>query len=161
MALRCSVVAYGRSLVKLNRSWLTAPGTFAPPGLTWGYENRTTCFRLVGHDAGSLRVENRLPGADTNPYLTAAATIAAGVAGIMGRIEPDPETLGSGYAQEPARDFARSMPEAIERLGNSAFAKDWLGERFVEAFTATRRCQHDEFRKKVPDVELERFFDLG
>lgn len=138
-----------------------APGTFAPPGLTWGYENRTTCFRLVGHDAGSLRVENRLPGADTNPYLTAAATIAAGVAGIMGRIEPDPETLGSGYAQEPARDFARSMPEAIERLGNSAFAKDWLGERFVEAFTATRRCQHDEFRKKVPDVELERFFDLG
>ena len=78
-----------------------APGTFAPPGLTWGYENRTTCFRLVGHDAGSLRVENRLPGADSNPYLTAAATIAAGVAGVMDRIEPDPETLGSGYAQAP------------------------------------------------------------
>lgn len=138
-----------------------APGTFAPPGLTWGFENRTTCFRLVGHDAGSLRVENRLPGADSNPYLSAAATIAAGIAGVIGEIEPDPETIGSGYTQKPARDFARSMPEAIERLRGSSFAKDWLGPRFVEAFTATRECQHDEFRRKVPDVELERFFDLG
>lgn len=138
-----------------------APGTFAPPGLTWGYENRTTCFRLVGHDAGSLRVENRLPGADSNPYLTAAATIAAGVAGIIGKIEPDPEVIGSGYAQEPSRDFARSMPEAIGRLAGSDFARDWLGPRFVEAFTSTRQCQYDEFRRRVPDVELERFFDLG
>ncbi|GLS86791.1 glutamine synthetase [Cypionkella aquatica] len=138
-----------------------APGTFAPPGLTWGYENRTTCFRLVGHDAASLRVENRLPGADCNPYLSAAATIAAGTAGILEQIEPDPETIGSGYAQKPDRDFARSMPEAIERLRGSDFAKNWLGERFVETFTATRQCQYDEFRKKVPDVELARFFDLG
>jgi glutamine synthetase len=138
-----------------------APGTFAPPGLTWGYENRTTCFRLVGHDAGSLRVENRLPGADTNPYLTAAATIAAGVAGIIEQIEPDDETLGNGYSQTPPRDFARSMPEAIDRLRGSDFAKDWFGPRFVEAFSSTRESQYNEFRKKVPDVELERFFDLG
>lgn len=138
-----------------------APGTFAPPGLTWGYENRTTCLRVVGHDAGSLRVENRLAGADTNPYLTTAATLAAGVAGILGRIEPEAPVVGSGYNQTPARDFARSMPEAIERLRGSAFARDWLGERFVEGFAATREAQHDEFRRKVPDVELERFFDLG
>lgn len=138
-----------------------APGTFAPPGLTWGFENRTTCFRIVGHDAGSLRVENRLPGADTNPYLTVAATIAAGVAGILEGIEPDPETVGNGYTQETPRDFARSMTTAIERLRGSSFAADWLGSRFVEAFTATRESQHDEFRRKVPDVELERFFELG
>lgn len=138
-----------------------APGTFAPPGLTWGFENRTTCFRLVGHDAGSLRVENRLPGGDANPYLSAAATIAAGIAGIIGEIEPDPEVIGSGYSQEPARDFARSMPEAIERLRGSEFAADWLGPRFVEAFSATREAQYNEFRRKIPDVELERFFDLG
>jgi glutamine synthetase len=138
-----------------------APGTFAPPGLTWGYENRTTCFRIVGHDAASLRVENRLPGADTNPYLTTAATLAAGVAGILNQIEPEPEVIGSGYAQEPARDFARSMPEAIARFRSSDFARDWLGPRFVDGFCATREAQHDEFRKKVPDVELQRFFDLG
>ena len=53
------------------------------------------------------------------------------------------------------------MPEAIARLRRSDFASDWLGPRFVQAFTATRQGQHDEFRRKVPDVELERFFDLG
>ncbi|MHA6641203.1 glutamine synthetase family protein [Mesorhizobium sp. A623] len=138
-----------------------APGTFAPPGLTWGFENRTTCFRVVGHDAGSLRVENRLPGADTNPYLTVAATVAAGVAGILEKIEPLPEVIGNGYVQSPGGpDFARSMPEAIERLRSSTFAKDWLGPRFVETFAASRQSQFDEFCKKVPDVELQRFFDL-
>jgi glutamine synthetase len=139
-----------------------APGTFAPPGLTWGFENRTTCFRLVGHDAGSLRVENRLPGADTNPYLTVAATVAAGIAGIVEGIEPEPEVIGNGYVQDNGGpDYARSMPEAIERLSKSAFARDWLGERFIDSFAASRQSQHDEFRKKVPDVELQRFFDLG
>jgi glutamine synthetase len=138
-----------------------APGTFAPPGLTWGFENRTTCFRVVGHDAGSMRVENRLPGADTNPYLTVAATLAAGVAGILGEIEPEPETEGNGYANPGSGpDFARSMPEAIERLRASAFARDWLGDRFVDGFSATRQSQFDAFRAKIPDVELERFFDL-
>jgi len=53
------------------------------------------------------------------------------------------------------------MPEAIDRLRNSAFARDWLGPRFVEAYAATRQSQYDQFRKKVPDVELQRFFDLG
>lgn len=139
-----------------------APGTFAPPGLTWGYENRTTCFRVVGHDAGSLRVENRLPGADTNPYLTMAATLAAGVAGILDKIEPHPEVLGNGHGQTPeGLDYPRSMPEAIARFRTSAFAADWLGPRFVQTFSATRTSQYDQFRAKVPDVELERFFDLG
>jgi glutamine synthetase len=139
-----------------------APGTFAPPGLTWGYENRTTCFRIVGHDPGSLRVENRLPGADTNPYLTVAATVAAGIAGILEKTEPEPETIGNGYAKAGnGPDFARSMPEAIQRFRNSAFARDWLGERFIESFAATRESQYDAFRTKVPDVELQRFFDLG
>lgn len=138
-----------------------APGTFAPPSLSWGYENRTTCLRVVGHDAGSLRVENRLPGADTNPYLTVAATLAAGIAGIQERIEPEPEVRGSGHGQSGGADFARAMPEAIARLKGSAHAREWLGDALVDAFSATRASQYDQFRAKVPDVELERFFDLG
>jgi glutamine synthetase len=138
-----------------------APGTFAPPGLTWGYENRTTCFRVVGHDPGSLRVENRLGGADTNPYLTVAATVAAAIAGIAARREPEPEVLGNGYGRAGGPAFARTMPEAIERFEASAFARDWFGDRFVDAFASTRRSQLDQFRAKVPDVELERFFELG
>jgi glutamine synthetase len=139
-----------------------APGTFAPPGLTWGYENRTSCLRIVGHSGGTLRVENRLAGADTNPYLIVAATLAAGVAGILEGAEPEPEVTGNGYAQETGGpDFARSMPEAIDRLRGSDFARDWLGGRFVDGCAATRQSQYDAFRTKVPDVELQRFFDLG
>ena len=57
--------------------------------------------------------------------------------------------------------YYRLVPEAIERLRKSAFAREWFGARFVEAFASTRQSQYDEFRRKVPDVELERFFDLG
>lgn len=139
-----------------------APGTFAPPGLTWGYENRTSCLRVVGHDPGTLRVENRLPGADTNPHLIVAAMLAAGMAGILDAIEPQPEVIGNGYERHSdGPDFARSMPEAIERFRNSDLARDWLGDRFVDTYSAGRQGQYDAFRAKVPDVELERFFDLG
>jgi glutamine synthetase len=138
-----------------------APGTFAPPGLTWGYENRTTALRVVGHDAGSLRVENRLPGSDTNPYLTAAATLAAGLAGILDEIEPEAPVIGNGYGQTPARDFHRQMPDAIAAFRASGFARDWLGDAFVTAFASARESQFDQFRAKVPDVELMRYFDLG
>lgn len=139
-----------------------APGTFAPPGLTWGYENRTACLRVVGRDPQSIRIENRLAGADTNPHLIVAALLAAGMAGIAEKLEPGPETSGNGYEQtNTGPDFARSMPEAIKRLRCSRFARDWFGDRFVEGFAATRQSQFDAFRTKVPDVELERFFDLG
>jgi glutamine synthetase len=139
-----------------------APGTFAPPHLGWGFENRSTAFRVVGHDAASLRIENRLPGADTNPYLTVAATLAAGLAGIQEKLEPWPEVIGNGYEQQGvAPDFPRHMPEAIERFRKSSFAHQTFGDRFIDAFSATRQSQFDAFSKKVPDVELQRYFDLG
>jgi glutamine synthetase len=138
-----------------------APGTFAPPALSWGYENRTTCFRVVGENSSSLRVENRLAGADVNPYLNVAATLAAGLDGVINKIEPEAEVIGNGYAQETGPDFARAMPEAISRMAASSFAQDWLSPRFVEAFSASRQSQYDGFQGKIPDVELERFFDLG
>ena len=76
-----------------------------------------------------------------------AATLAAGVAGIIERAEPEPEVTGNGYTRDgDGPDYARSMPEAIDRLRGSEFARDWLGERFVEGFTATRQSQYDAFR---------------
>lgn len=107
-------------------------------------------------------MENRLPGGDTNSYLTCAATIAAGVAGIIEKIDPPPDVIGNGHAiGNTGPDYAQTMPEAIARLRGSAFAQDWLGAQFVETFTATRESQYTEFCKKVPDVALARFFDLG
>ncbi|MDE2446946.1 MAG: glutamine synthetase [Alphaproteobacteria bacterium] len=146
----------------LNSYRRFAPGTFAPPGLTWGFENRTTCFRVVGHDSGSLRVENRLPGADSNPYLTVAATLAAGLAGIEGQVEPHDCVIGNGYGQiADELVFPHAMPEAILRFKASGVANEWLGSRFVECFAATRQSQIEFFARKVTDIELQRFFDLG
>jgi glutamine synthetase len=149
-------------LPTLNSYRRFAPGTFAPPGLTWGLENRTTCFRVIGHDAGSMRVENRLPGADTNPYFTVAATLAAGLAGIAEKLEPDEPITGNGYGRVPEHlQFPRSMPDTINRFKNSDFARLSFGARFIESFAATRQSQLDYFSRKVTDIELGRFFDLG
>ncbi|MFT4959186.1 MAG: glutamine synthetase [Paracoccaceae bacterium] len=140
-----------------------ALGTFAPPALTWGFENRTTCLRVVGHDAGSIRVENRLPGSDTNPYLIVAATLAAGLAGIAEKSEPDAATTGNGYVTQEVSDrgYPRSMRDANAALRGSSFARDWLGDMFVDGFCATRESQEAAFQGMVPDTELRRFFELG
>ena len=140
-----------------------APDTFAPPAFTWGADNRTTCFRVVGHGSRSIRVENRLPCADSNPYLTAAATIAAGVAGIEAGIEPSEPTVGNGYLPDArhARPLHKDMRSAIDALSNSVHAKDWLGSRFVATYTATRCAQLEQFRGKSLLDERRRFFELG
>ncbi|NKI98044.1 glutamine synthetase family protein [Novosphingobium sp. SG707] len=140
-----------------------APGTFAPPAFTWGIENRTTCLRVVGHGPGSIRVENRLPCADANPQLVAAASIAAGLAGIAGRIEPGEQTIGNGYAAPPADavPLPDGMEAAIAALEGSSFAREWLSERFVETYCATRRAQLAQFAGKTLIDERRRFFELG
>lgn len=140
-----------------------APGTFAPPAFTWGIENRTTCLRVVGSGPKSIRVENRLPCADANPYLTAAATLAAGVAGIEAKLEPTAPTVGNGYGEHARHGtpLHRDMAAAIAALRQSGCAKDWLGERFVETYTATRAAQLRQFHGKSLIDERRRFFELG
>lgn len=138
-------------------------GTFAPPMLSWGMENRTTCLRVVGESASDIRVENRLPGADSHPHLTMAASLAAGLAGIAEQLEPSAETTGNGYIPGVAfgEEFPRQMSEAIHALRQSSHAREWLGDQFVDAFATSREGQLAEFQAKVPDVELMRFFELG
>lgn len=140
-----------------------AEGTFAPPAFTWGIENRTTCLRVVGHSPSSIRVENRLPCADANHYLTAAASIAAGLAGIEEKLEPSAATVGNGYLPDVRHGppLHKNMPAAIAALRDSACAKDWLGERFVETFSATREAQCKSFTGKSLIDERRRFFELG
>ncbi len=140
-----------------------AEGTFAPPAYTWGIENRTCCMRVVGDTPSSLRVENRLPGSDTNPHIVVAATLAAGLAGIANKTKPTEHTVGNGYLPgvgfgEPLLD---GMDKAIETLQQSDMAKDWLGESFVQAYAATRRAQLNGFEDKDLIDERRRFFELG
>ena len=140
-----------------------AEGTFAPPAFTWGIENRTTCLRVVGESPKSIRVENRLPCADGNPYLTAAATIAAGLAGIAEGLKPTEATVGNGYqaSARHGRPLHKNMPQAIEAFRASACAKDWFGDRFVETYSATRESQVKQFVGKSLIDERRRFMELG
>ena len=85
-----------------RRTNATSPGSFAPTGIAWSYDNRTAGFRIVGHGS-SLRIECRTAGADANPYLAFAATLAAGLDGIENKIEPPQAFEGDVYgALEPA-----------------------------------------------------------
>ncbi|MCW1933059.1 glutamine synthetase family protein [Pararhodobacter zhoushanensis] len=140
-----------------------AEGTFAPPAFSWGIENRTTAFRVVGTRPSTLRVENRLPCADANPHLAMAATLAAGLAGIAGKVEPTAPTTGNGYVPGVAKGHALpdGMAAAIDALEQSALAADWLGEGFVRAYCATRRDQVAKFAGKTLIDERRRFFELG
>ena len=140
-----------------------AEGTFAPPAYSWGIENRTCGIRVVGHNASSLRFENRLPGADTNPYLTAAATLSAGLAGIENKIAPSEPTVGNGYIPDVCigEPLQTGMGEAITALRQSDHAKSWLSEGFVEAFSSTRSSQMGQFEAGDLIAERKRFFELG
>jgi len=140
-----------------------APDTFAPGAFAWGIENRTACLRVVGSGPKSIRVENRLPCSDANPHLAAAATIAAGLAGMAQRLEPAPPLVGNGFVEGggDAPRLLTGMAEAISAMRASAFARDWLGPRFVETFTATRAAQLGQFEGKTLIDERRRFFELG
>ncbi|GJI90412.1 glutamine synthetase [Rugamonas sp. R1(2021)] len=140
-----------------------AEGTFAPPAFTWGVENRTTCLRMVGQSPNSIRVENRLPCGDSNPYLTAAATIAAGLAGMEAELEPTAPTTGNGYLPDARHGppLHKNMQAAITALRDSSSVKEWLGARFVETYSATREAQLKQFAGKSLIDERRRFFELG
>ena len=140
-----------------------AEGTFAPPAFSWGIENRTTAFRIVGHSKSSIRVENRMPGSDSNAHLVTAAILAAGFAGIESKAAPSEPTVGNGYIPEIAKGptLPENMGAAIKALQGSAVAKDWLSERFVETYTSSRASQLESFKGKDLIDERRRFFELG
>src|SRR5260221_12407328 len=78
------------------------PGSFAPTSVRWGPDNRTCALRLVGHGS-SLRVENRTPGGDVNPYLAVAAMIAAGLHGVGHELTLEPRVEVCAYPDASAR----------------------------------------------------------
>src|ERR1019366_5905551 len=86
--------------------------TFAPTRIAWARDNRTCGFRVVG-EGNSLRIENRIPGADVNPYLAFAATIAAGLHGIQNKIEPPAALEGNAY-ESSVRPVPKTLAEAID-----------------------------------------------
>ncbi len=133
------------------------PGSFAPTAIRWGRDNRTCALRLVGHGAG-LRLENRVPGGDVNPYLAVAGIIAAGLDGIKNKMKLEPAFTGNAYDSESSRVPA-SMPEALELWEKSDWVKQTFGAEVQAHYANMARVEIAAYGKAVTDWELFRNFE--
>jgi glutamine synthetase len=133
-------------------------GTFAPTKIAWAWDNRTTGFRMCG-EGSSLRIENRVPGADANPYLAIAATIAAGLHGIENELEPPSLYQGNAYEDDDLPQVPGSMREAVAELERSGRAREMLGDAVYEHYLHTARQELEAYDKLVSHWELERNFE--
>jgi glutamine synthetase len=133
------------------------PGSFAPTAVVWGEDNRTCSMRVVGHGQ-ALRVENRLPGADVNPYLAIAAMIAAGLHGIDNELELEPAYDGNAYESDKPRVPA-TMRDARDLFAESAIARDAFGDEVVAHYLNYARVELEAYDAAVTDWERYRGFE--
>ena len=134
-----------------------AGGSLAPTTIAWGWNDRISAIRVLGHDE-SARVENRAPGADANPYLALAAMIAGGLYGIDHDLELGPALAGNAHSS----DFSRipgTLREARQAFGISQIARTAFGNEVVDHYTAMADVELAAFEATVTDWELRRGFE--
>jgi glutamine synthetase len=137
-----------------------ATESWAPTSISWGRDNRTCGFRIVGHGQ-SRRVECRIPGADVNPYLGYAALLAAGLDGIESATDPGPELVGNAYDQAEAEPFPSTLREAVDLWEDIEFAKRAFGEAAWAHYLNYGRTEQRLFDEVVTDYERRRMFERG
>ncbi|MGH2823967.1 MAG: glutamine synthetase family protein [Thermoleophilaceae bacterium] len=133
------------------------PGSFAPTAVAWGNDNRTCSMRVVGHGQG-LRVENRLPGADVNPYLALAAMIAAGLHGIENELELEPVFEGNAYESDKPR-VPHTLYAARDLFAGSDVAREAFSEEVVDHYLNRARIELEAHEAAVTDWEKYRGFE--
>ncbi|MBX3530620.1 MAG: glutamine synthetase [Rhizobiaceae bacterium] len=125
----------------------------APVNTKWGYDNRTTAFRVPRSDPAARRVENRIPSSDANPYLALAASLACGLLGMVNRLKPDAAELTT--ANEDEIDLPRGLLEAVDLFENDAGLREVLGETFVGTYAAIKRAEFETFMEVISPWERE------
>ncbi len=133
-------------------------GSFAPTAIAWSHDNRTAAFRIIGHGP-SLRIECRAPGADANPYLAFAATLAAGLDGIENQIEPPDSYDGDAYTATELPQVPKSLNEAIAELEKSKWAKKTFGESVIGHYLHFFKTEQRKFDEVVTSWERQRYFE--
>lgn len=125
----------------------------APINVQWGLDNRTCGLRVPLSLGQDRRVENRLPGADSNPYLAIAATLLCGYIGMVEAYEPRDRITGSAYRM--ARTLPRTLYEALDRFSNCKPVRPYLGEEFVDIFVAIKQTELDAYQDVISSWERE------
>jgi len=127
--------------------------TAAPINIQWGKDNRTVGFRVPESGAQDRRVENRVVGADANPYLALAVTLACGYLGMIERLEPTPITTTSAYDLD--YQLPQSLSEALEGLRKETRLRHVLGDRFIDVYSAIKELEYAEFMEVISPWERE------
>jgi glutamine synthetase len=136
-------------------------GAWAPTRANWGVDNRTTALRIINSTPKATRVETRVNGSDSNPYLAMAAALASGLYGIERGLKLAAAPIaGSGYQDAQGAPLPRNLHEATLRLERSEAARSLFGETFVEHFVATRLWEWRQFSKAVTNWEMARYFEI-
>lgn len=143
----------------INSYKRSVENTWAPTTATWGIENRTCAIRVIGTNAKSMRIEYRQLGADMNPYIGMAVSLAAGLYGIENEIDPGAPCEGNGYAAK-AKPLPRTLKDAVKLLDGSKLARRLLGDGFVDHYLRTREWEIRQYERAVTSWELERYLEL-
>ncbi len=133
-------------------------GSWAPTRVAWSRDNRTAGFRVVGRGP-SMRIENRFPGADCNPYLAYAAAIASGLAGIERQLEPPAAFVGDAYRAVDLPRVAATLEHAIADFAASGVARAAFGDDVVDHCTRFHQVEVEAHRAFVSDWERSRYFE--
>jgi glutamine synthetase len=153
-ALRDLTLLYAPNINSYKRY---QPGSFAPTAIKWGVDNRTCALRLVGHGP-SLRIENRVPGGDVNPYLAVSALIAAGLHGIENELPLEEPYTGNAYETDSPQ-VVRTLRDAATDWSASALAEEAFGKEVVAHYANLARVELDAFDRAVTDWEMFRGFE--
>ncbi|MEI8698934.1 glutamine synthetase family protein [Mesorhizobium mediterraneum] len=125
----------------------------APVNNKWGYDNRTTAFRVPRSDPAARRVENRIPSSDANPYLALAASLACGLIGMTNKIKAEPPVLTT--ANDAEIDLPRSLLEAVDLLEADEELCALLGKSFAATYAAIKRAEFETFMEVISPWERE------
>jgi len=131
----------------------TTPYNSAPINVHWGYDNRTAGLRVPMSSPVARRVENRCGGADANPYLAMAASLACGYLGMVEGLKPTEPITGSAY--DLPFQLPRTLAEALRLLRECRPLVDVFGERFVAAYSAVKESEHEAFLQVISAWERE------
>jgi glutamine synthetase len=136
-------------------------GAWAPTTLTWAIDNRTTALRVLPQNSSSARLETRVVGSDSNPYLAMAGCLASGLYGIQNNLKLKVEqTIGNGYIDKKNGLLPKNLWDATQAMKDSAVSKELFGAAFVAHFTGTREWEWRQFAKVVTDWELKRYLEI-